>query len=428
MTVIGAVIGGGKAGLGSVSKLSTGNKIAILGDSYDTSSIETLTTAPTGIWQQTNMLMGQRLDFVNIDAVTGSGAIATPTYASRIQTGVFDHSVGYCALRVSINDNDGTNTLQEIIDAYTSLFTDINANGLTIIANLLPGVDEFSTPNQVSICISLNQWLLNSAPALFDIIVIDMHHQMLDKDALDMSTNPALTSVDGNHPNIVSAFDISQTAAKQLLPHFPNKSPLSIVTAIGVDDASIIDPNPTNTGTSGTLYVNVPNGISNTGTVCDGFLGQALNGSAVWSIVERTDGGAGKWQQAVWSPVAAHQICQFAIPFASRNQPLNSGVQIGDIVSAMFEVEFDTNNDPNDIWYGGIVMEFVGSGVIVQGNTFNSDNPALGFTGWKGVIKSPRNAIPAGTTHLKIEYKVFNKTTNPITFRFGQHGLINYSR
>jgi len=408
------------------------NTVAILGDSFDARSMPSIVgddyqTSVYGIWNLTNMLMGQRMDFVNIDGVSGSGAIQAPSYASRVQASVYDHKPTWCAVRLSANDvNEDTNSLADLITAYTALFTDINNNGIKILACSCAGSTTYNTSQKRSNYVLLNKWLFEVAIKEFDIIALNNHYQISDRDSLIGEVDPALSSdpVIGTylHPNLKGAFLIAQYNAAALLPSFPNPSPLEYISAMGTDDATVIDPNPINVGITGARY------SSALGEVSDNMsISTTTTGAAECSKVARID-GAGYWQQVVWTPTGGGQLLMYGCLPTTRS--LNSGVQVGDVVSFMFEFEMDGSTLDANAHYPLIEVNLVGTNPAqkIKANAYDTSRVALGVSGWRGVVATPKMVIPSGVTSFFITYRVMSKIAGEMTVRFGNHGMINYSR
>lgn len=392
------------------------NKIAVLGDSFDQRSMPTdtsgsLNTEAYGIWNLTNMLMQNRLDLVYIDGASGTGALqagSSSAYRSRLAAAIATKP-DWLALRASVNDFASTSTFADIVAEYTYLFQQINNAGIKIISNSVGPSNSYNDTTKRSVWSKFNQWILNVAPRLFDIVVLPQHYQAADKTVLTGAIAAAMT--DGSpHPNLPAAFLIAQTAASVLDQYFPNFSPGMGIAAVGTADETVIDPNPLNIGS---------------GTATSMTLGQSSGTptSLTPSIVSRTD-GPGNWQQAVWTPDAINRLLYFQF----STQPLNAGVEIGDIVQAFCEFEYDAATADADVHYPSVTIAFTGTSITSKQFSYNSGQVALGKTGWRGVVATPKIAVPAGCTGISAIYIFVGKTTGAKTVRYGQHGILNHSK
>lgn len=415
--------GGSISAIGGGSGVSS-NTIAILGDSFDDRA-ETSTSSPFAtngyaVWHCTNMLMMGRLSFVYIDGISGTGALAGATfYRDRISAAIAS-GAKWLAIRASINDISADNTASALIAEYSALFERANSAGMKIISNsITPSTVAINSTARRSAWVKFNQWILNVAPTLFDIVVIPMHWQTSDKTVLTGASSTTYMG-DGTHPDFSGSMLLATTAAEVLDKHFPAQHPLLSMQAIGTADWTAADPNPINVG-SGTA---TGTGIS--GNVATSMLlsTNAGLGTVVGSKVARSD-GPGEWQQTVWTPTAANQIMLYQ---PSANISLNAGLAIGDVISAAMEFEVDAATALTDVPIPTIRMIFNGASQEAQGFLYNSASTTPYKNNFKGLVETPQMAIPAGTTSIAVQYRFQNKTTGAITVRYGQHGLINYSR
>jgi hypothetical protein len=409
---------------GGAGVLAAQNTIAILGDSFDeraeVSTVSPFSINSSAIWNCTNMLMMCRLNFVYIDGVSGSGALTTGSrYNTRIAAAIAS-GAKWLALRASINDISADNTAAALIAEYTALFEQANSAGLRVISNTItPSTAVLTTASRRSAWSKFNQWMLNTAPQLFDIVVIPEHYQLADKSVLTGASNSAYMS-DGTHPDAVGAMILAETARDVLDPYFPAKHPLFSISAIGTADWTAADPNPINVGTQ------VATGTGISGNVATSMgLSVTAGGAVVGSKVTRTD-GPGEWQQIVFTGSAANQLAEYYT--SPGTSALNAELAIGDIVSLAMEFEIDAATAATDCPIPTLRLIFNGASQEAQGFGFNSLNATPGRTGWRGLVETPRVAIPAGTTSLTLKYRFQNKTTVASTIRIGQHGLINWSR
>ena len=401
------------------------NTIAIIGDSFDVRS-EVIVGADYktnlyGLWHQINFRLMGKLDFVYIDGISGSGALAGSVYSDRIDAAIAA-GAKYVALRASVNDFTVLQDYATLLAAYNELFTKINNAGMTIISNTVGGNNAYDSAEKRNNWMRFNKYMLAEAPKEFDIIVLQQHWQTLDHAALTGALDSAM-SIDGSHPAPKGAFTIAKTSSDQLDPIFANvESPLSAIAAVGLTE-NAIDTNPINVGIGGTLAANV------TGEVSDLYGVRAASGAGtvVASKVARTD-GPGAWQQCVWTPSAANQQLDYYL-LGVGTSLTTAGASIGDIIQGFAEVEMDVATAEADVHYSGLKITFRNGGGSTIGFYFDSTQPALAIAGpWRGVVSTPKMPIPVGTTEIQITMMWMNKTTGVQTIRFGQHGVVNHSR
>jgi hypothetical protein len=319
-----------------------------------------------------------------------------------------------------VNDTNAANSYRTIVDAYSALFDTCNAAGIKVISNTIgPSTTaNMDTTAKRSVWARFNEWLSYRAPEIFDIVVLPQTHQYLDPAAL---TGQCVGNTD-LHPSLPYAFLIAKDAADMLLP-MVNKypSPIYGLVALGTADDTVVDPNPINIGTAGTLGSNVTGQVSTSfGCRTTGNLG-----TVVASKVARTD-GPGAWQQFVWTPSATGQLLEYYVTGAAI--PVNAGFAVGDTVQFFCEVEYDAATAAADAHYPTISIILNGSGKTLTANPSDGAQIALGSTNWRGVVATPKIPVPAGTTGLFVTYGFRNKTTGAETVRIGQHGMINHSR
>jgi len=406
------------------------NTIVILGDSFDARSTVTTEASriyflPYGIWRLTNGLMNNKLNIVNVDGISGTGAIqfSNNNYATRVAASVYAFKPKYCGVRASVNDvHEATNSLSDLITAYTDLFTDINNHGIKIITNTIAPSNLIDTPAKVSVWLGFNRWLLNEALQLFDIFVLKQSHQNLLAGSLTAQADTQYVP-DGVHPELNGAMRVAIDSAAQLDKIINNPPLIDSILGVGTDDATAMLSNPLNFGIAGTTYTNVTGDVSDNKAISTG-----ATGSAVCTKVTRTD-AAGEWQQVVWTPSAAGQVLSYLE--TSVVKPLNNGVQVGDTVSFIAEVEMDAATVPANSHYAFVKLAFRDAGGTIfeaVGPLNNSIHAAIDSVGWRMVVETPRYAIPVVCTGLLFEINFYSKIAGAMTVRFGRHGLINYSR
>ncbi len=399
------------------------NKIAILGDSYDERSMPT-TTSPIGynayaIWRLTNMLMMGAMDIIYVDGMSGTGAIAGSTlYKDRIDA-VISQNPNWISIRCSVNDIIAGATFETLVTEYSKLFSKVNNSGIRLITNTINCGSYFLTTTQRrSVWARFNAWLMNIAPSLFDVVVLPLHWQCLDR-TVTTGANDTSLMADNLHPETPGAFLMAKTAAEILLPFFPNKHHLFSACAVGVADETAADPNPINAGSQSATGT----GISGTVATSYGLSTNSGLGTIVGSKVARTD-GPGEWQQIVWTPTAANQLAIYQ----PSSIALSAGLAIGDIISAAFEFEIDAATADADCPIPTLRVVFNGAGIELQSFVYNSGALSPKKSGWRGLLSSEKIAIPAGTTSIFFMCRFQNKTTGAITARIGQHAIFNHSK
>jgi hypothetical protein len=373
-----------------------------------------------GIWTWINALLRQKFIVVGGSAINGTGATsASNPYSGRIGA-LLALNPEWISIRASINDLASGTTLQQMIDAYSLLFDAANAAGARIITNTI-GPHTSATMNttaQRSKWNGFNRWISQVAPTRWDMVVLPQHYQYLDP---AQTTGQSLNASDA-HPTSPYVYRIAKASADILAPYLAHiVSPLDAICAVG-DESDAIDPNPINAGTSGGT-VNAPG----TGAAPPGIT-VVSNGTLAASVVSRTD-GPGNWEQIAWTPSAVNSVA--GLNLGSRT--INSGVQVGDVCSYLWEIEVDAASAgmPQCV---NCDMKFTGSNdgsgnnLIYRGVGSGSGRPPPTERGMRFVLATPALPIPAGTTAIIPQAYAVAYDTTAMTIRYGQHGLVNYTK
>lgn len=414
-----------------------GNKLAVVGDSYDErmGSLSSTSTPVHAIWHQINAQMGHKLEFVHIDGASGTGALkigSSTTYGNRIDAALAATS-DWVALRCSVNDfHDSGNTLAAIIAEYGRLFTLINNSGKGVIANTMPLTSNMDTPTKRANCLLFNQWLLSTLHSSWDGIVLEQHWQTR---GVTQNGDPNLSIVsDGTHPDFPGAVLLGATGAAQLNEVISVPGWIEAVQGVSGDaDETYFEQNPFNIGTTGTKFANV------TGDVPTGKAISAGGGtSVVSSIVPRTD-TAGNWCQLVITPSAIGQL-QGMTDATAQRYIANGGGQIGDAMQYGVEFEYDAASNGANIGYPFVELRCKNasnadiSGGVVSGFGVNSVHPSsIYYPGKRLTVVTPKLIIPATTSYVVLTAKFFNsgksgESVGAYIGRIGRRMVVNHSR
>lgn len=412
----------------SAIKLLKSNKIAILGDSYDVRSKDGSNNLQAyGIWILTNALLGEALDLVEVDATNGSGALQLPTYSTRIDS-VLAADSDAVAVRISINDISGGNSLQEIKDAYDLIFKAVTASGKTLIvcspcaANTITTYD---TPAKLTVWRELVNWSLNEVADTYAAIVLNNSFQTL-ANGVTGQVDFGKTDGGGDHPELNASFEMAQHNAKVLIDLVPTTDLMSKNLMVLADTVDAMLINPSNSGTSGTHH-----STGNTsGVVADDLEAYVSAGTAICSKDPRGD-ALGDWQKFVWTPGSAGKLMQVAVPFASRFTALTSDISVGDTLRLYFEFKAYEETDGADIHYPLCVVEVMNGGTTLetkQAFVISSSFKALGKSDWEGVFRTVDIVIPPTCDGLKFMFQYYNKTANVQSVGFGRQRLVNFGQ
>jgi lysophospholipase L1-like esterase len=417
-----------------LAALSNKNRqtLAVLGDSFIQRNMASLASnvysTPTwGIILLTNMLLGNAFDIVNIDGVSGT---TSASFLSRLAASVLAFRPRYAYIQGTVNDIlSGTpQTLAQSIANYSAMFAQCNAAGITVITNTVTPFAGLNTAAKRTQWLRFNAWLMNVAPSLYDVIVLRNDYQYLDPAGVTCQPNAAFLAIDPTHPAVRDSFTLAQSNAATLRALGIGATlPSPFLSGIGVtgseDDA--IHPNPINFGAAG-----VKQGAGTTGTVATTMsVGTTSSlGTAVCSKVPRSD-GPGEWQQVVYTPSAANQICTYQNFGAAIGL---GNAQPGDVVSFFQEFEIDSSTPAANFRWVGAQITFVGGAYNAAAFPINSGFDNLGGlsgVNLRGVIRTPPVAIPAGTTGMFLLANLHGGGAGlPITARYGQAAFRNLSR
>ncbi|HSW83553.1 MAG TPA: SGNH/GDSL hydrolase family protein [Usitatibacter sp.] len=415
-----------------VARIPPRNSMAVLGDSFTQRNMATLAASvysvPTyAIIILTNMLLGGAFDIVNIDGQSGT---TSASFLSRLSASVLAFRPRYAYIQGTVNDilSGAPLTLQQSIANYTAMFQQCNAAGITVITNTVPPFTALNTAAKRTQWLRFNAWLLNVAQRQNGIIVLRNDYQYLDPAVATCQPNAAFIAIDVTHPGVRDSFTLAQSNAAALralgIASTPAPPFLCGLGVTGAEDDSL-HPNPHSFGTAG-----VKSSGNVTGTVATTMsVGTTGNlGTAVCSKVPRTD-GPGEWQQIVFTPSAANQICtyqNFGAAIALGN------AQVGDIVSLYSEFEIDGSTPAANFRWVGAQITYIGGAYNTAVFPVNSGFENLGgLTGanLRGVVKTPPIAIPSGTTGMFFGAVLHGAGAGlATTVRFGQSAFRNFSR
>jgi hypothetical protein len=413
--------------------------ICIVGDSFDVRSM-TNTTSPTnpqisplGIWNWTNAFLDQKLQFLNINATSGCGAIAAGSpvagyespagaYMTKLPAVVATYNPATVAVRVSVNDFATSNTLADLIAAYSACFQYCWDRGIRIITNTCAPFLGYGTPpsaGQLSIWRDFNRWLMTTAPTRWPgIIVLRQHWQ----NALDAMARTGFegTAVISNdvHPYAAPTFEIGWASAQQLAPYLASiASPLDKLSGIQ-DSINAMDRNPLNQGNAG--------GGTVTGTHPSGFTSSVSTGSASGAAKFRGDGN-GLWYQIDWTPGAGDGNVQMAQSSIALSADFSPGKQ----AQLLCELEIDAASAGTvecvraQVNYTGGVSTTV-IGMAQGGSGAGAQYDPSARRGWKATFATPIHTVPDGSTNATITYYLFKSSTGTaaVSARIGRHGLV----
>lgn len=409
-----------RAGGGGGLKLQKSkSSIALLGDSYilrDAGAVvgADFNVSSYAVFLQTNMFLGWPFHIDNIDGINGtdSGSFLTRLPATLA------FKTKYVFIQGSVNDIQNGLTYAQSKSNYATMFKMCNDYGATVITNTVPPNTFCNNAAKQSQWNELNNWLLDSAPNLYDAIVLPYHWAYLDPTLL--TSQPLLAQApDGVHPDCNGAFLLTQASIPVLSKLIYGFAPMPVGdTATGADVN--IHPNPINVGIGGTLGAGVAGQVSDNMGVR-----VTAGGAANCTKVARTD-GPGAWQQIVYTPSAIGQICEYY----NTGPAIGLGnAQVGDVVS-LFQ-EFEVDSASAGYRWCTLQLTFNGSGKTatffpLNGALLNMGVPA---TTKRGTMQTPPFAIPAGTTGFFVDAMIQAAGAGTAsTIRFGNAGFRNYSK
>lgn len=410
---------GGSSGSRVVKKLSS---ICLLGDSFiernDDAAVGSDTNIATyGIFNLTNMLLQHPFHVLNIDGVDGSNSAS---FLLRLSNAVLQYLPKYAYIQGTVNDILSTGaeqTLTQQIANYSSMFSQCNAAGITVITNTVTPFTGIDTAAKRTQYLRFNSWLADVAPSLYDVIVLRNEYQYLNP--ANLNCQPLASITDGIHPGVSSSFRLAQSNASTLLKYGLGNAPLFNGAGSPNSEDDGVHPNPISYGSAGAIGTGV------TGSVSTGMgVRVTAGGVAACSKIARAD-GPGEWQQVVYTPSAANQICEYYTTGAAISL---GNAAIGDIVTLFQEFEIDAVSGANFRWLGAQIY-FAGINKTATAFPVNGSLSNIGSSGFRGIIKTPPLAIPAGTTGVYLEGILHGAGASlSTTARFGQSSFINYSR
>lgn len=371
-----------------------------------------------GAWSWAAVRLRQRMRLLNNAAVGGR---RTDEVLTNLQTEVLAYKPGWVLLQAGTNDIIQGMTVSSIQTNILSFIAQCQANGSRVILTTIPPVTSGTfTPQNMNDADTVNRWIKamgRNQPSNYGlkhpVYVCDWRTPLLDPNALG-GYLPANTR-DNIHMTAQGAARAGKVLADFLSPLVPFVDMLPTW-----NDPNSLLTNQMMTGTTGTLGTGV------TGTVAASWFVLPSRGTvtAVASLVPRTDGVAGNWQQVA---VSAASTGAGARVVQTTTKTMNPGDKI--VARCAFETDVATWNTVSDITLqavanGTTLVTSVGlrnDGTAPADPAYTDDSQKL----VSGVLETWPITIPAtGYTNMQITAEFIAQAG---TIRFAQFDLVKVS-
>lgn len=401
--------------------------VAILGDSFVVRDIPGVTSGYIGITQKsifewTNIYLGKRLrpiynGYDNTAGLTGYDGVSGTTITSFLTRidGIIAKGADYVWVTGSVN-NSGSNyvSVADRIAGYTTIIQKILKAGQIPIVTSEPTSTNLNSTAKYKDWIDFNKWLRTDARAM-GALIADYQFDIADRNSLTGQPVVAYTdSSDGVHRSWRAAALAGKCAAASLDAFIPKWD---------IPFASVYDAAAT--GHRNSIVRNPIMIDANADTISDTWsVGASAGGTLVTSIVPRSDGIPGNWQQCVWTPSAAGQ--SLYISSSGGAWALGDKV-IGDTIELFTELEIDDTNVGMLAGMWNLLMFTGASGPVSRSYQFtdyagSGAGMLKGISG--GVMSTPRTLVPSGTTGLSIQNMFYSAGSgSPVTIRIGRVGI-----
>jgi len=321
-----------------------------------------------GYFSWFNMLTGKKLRMIKN---AGIGGNTTTQMLARIQADVLSYNPGWCFVLGGVNDASANTLASVTIANLDSIYTQLSAAGIRVVA-LTPWPSNTSTTAQKTELYKVNEWIRKQQQLRKDFYMVDTASTFIDP---AVGYPPTSYAADNLHPDGNGAAILGVKIADTLEPALAGISSGMVVSN---DDANLI-ANGMMTG--------------NSSGIASGW-GFDATGTQTPTKVPKTGNKLGEWQQVV-----------ALTGTVSLRYNVTTGYTAGtDIVYGDCEFEADDDWAANTKFE--LSVEFTGTGIpagsVVRTVDMLLSNGDVNVTTIprRGVLRTPRLIIPAGTTQV----------------------------
>lgn len=386
------------------------NTVVIWGDSYTSKNFVSGTDAYTsaqGFWTWASVLSGHRLRLLNNAGVFGQGSAQI---LARFGTDVAPYKPGWVTIMAGNNDAAGGVDAPTIITNLTAMLDAVRGIGARAILYTIPPRNAL-TQAQRQVQTAVNHWIRDQARLRNGVYLVDAWQPLVD-----LSTNgiSSALSGDGIHPTGVGAARLGRATAAVINAFVP---PVDFL-GHAVDDLLMMTTNPYLTGTTGTLGTGVTGAVASNWTTAP-----VTSVTAAASLVARTDGLPGQWQQL-------QVTAGTGLTLSQNNDNVNTQWVPG-TTQVYACCEFQTDADFALTTSGSLSLSvlsfntgFSGTGSIADFAWVAGDPWAAEARPAAGVLRTPVFTVPAGA-NKRLSTQVIFKGSG--TVRIGRIALYKVS-
>lgn len=357
-----------------------------------------------GFFWWANVFSRQRLA---VTAVKGVAGETSAQILARVSSDVIVNAPGWCVVLAGTNDIAMDVALQTVEDNITSICRQLVAAGIRVILCTVPASGQFSTTARKQTHARLNRFIRGFAQSNTGVVVCDWVSHYLDPATGAPAT--AMTIDFGTLNTHPAAYGAGLLGAKlsEVVDMVVPPDPWNLGRS---DDPDSLLAASTGymLGTGGTKATGV------TGTVPDSWSTNAANAnplSAVGSLVTRTDGVQGNWQQFVLSSTGSgEQRLQLFL----RNTNVGTDWNIGDQIEASVEFEIDPGFTALTRVNCQALAQDSGSATVGQQNALDMNAadtsvfvPIRDSLPARGILRTEPLTIPTSTTKVGLFVQIW---------------------
>jgi len=321
-----------------------------------------------GYFSWANLLLGKRLRLVKN---AGIGGDTTTMMLARISADVLAYKVGWYVILAGVNDASAGTLASVTIANLASIYDQCAANGGRIVA-LTPWPAQSSTTAQRTEIFKVSEWIRAQQQVRKDFVMVDTAGVFIDPAT---GCPPAAYAADFLHPDADGAAVLGRAIAAALDPLLAGVSSGLVASN---DDANLLGNGMFTGNSSGTA----------TGW---GFDGSGTQSKAKVARIK----GLGEWQQATALTGTVGLYRDISAGFTAGTDVIYGDCEFEADDDWAANTKFELSVEMSGAGVaGGAVVRTVDM-LLANGDAANTTIPR------KGVLRTPRLAIPAGVTNVR---------------------------
>lgn len=415
------------AGTADTTSLQRANSVCLLGDSITAFNLTVdssqYTFNPTGYFTWANVLLGSRLELLNItDGGGGVGGDKTSDMLARVEGDVIGFNPGWCIVLGGVNDIPSRTAAQIKADLQAIYENCLNADINVVAITFWENTTASWTDAQRAAWLDVNQWIREYCRTNKGMFLVDGCALVTDADAMPAagSTSTHKTGwTDGVHPRPVFARALGQEIANIITDFVPalkdSVSSMMDRYAYSTSIKQLVD-NPTMQQTI-TQPAAVAAGVAvGGGTVAAGYQTLILTGSPTVTESLVTDPSPEAVGNAQRINIVPDGTATANAAWMRWNPALGPGggrTAIGDEVYLECYVKI---SGTITAFRGIEVRLFTNSGgSTVNGKIFADNANTWEQAGWEGMLRTPPITLETGATTVQPRFYIYCDASAPIT-------------